>query len=114
MEVLDMYILNENYIKKEMENLKSNGDSEFINAILNYPKPLPLIFDRLFHLSLPNHWGIPVSICKKVQHKHSENLILHGRYEAFNKDNESFSECDDRLIQQLLDKTGLPIYIKVE
>ena len=38
--------------------------------------------------------GIPVSICKKVQHKHGENLILTGKYEAFNKDNESFSECD--------------------
>ena len=37
---------------------------------------------------------IPVSICKKVQHKHGENLILPGKYEAFNKDNESFSECD--------------------
>ena len=66
----------------------------------------------LIYFLLINFLGlnIPVELKQAIMAKHGNNFIEHRRFESFNKPNESFEDCDKRLIKELVDKTGLPIY----
>lgn len=97
------YILNVDFIK--------NADSEVFDKILNYDGVLPNDLYEVFNPNI-NFLGldIPVEIKQAIMAKHETNFIEHRRFEAFKKSNESFEDCDKRLIQELVDKTDLPIF----
>lgn len=101
------YSLNIDYIKKEVKN----ANFELFNTIINYEGILP---NALYDVFNPNinflELNIPVEIKQAIMAKHEVNFIEHRRFEAFKKPNESFEDCDKRLIQELVDKTGLPIF----
>ena len=88
-----------------------NADSEVFDKILNYDGVLPNDLYEVFNPNI-NFLGlnIPVELKQAIMAKHGNNFIEHRRFESFNKPNESFEDCDKRLIKELVDKTGLPIY----
>lgn len=109
-----MYKLNVEWIKNEAKKLESVYDietNEFINFILEYRHPLPIelywVFNQYHNLA-----GMPRAVCQKVQKIHGANWVQHERVHAFNKPGETFQDCNNRLVEDLMDKTELPIYIK--
>ena len=108
-----MYKLNFEYIMKEATNINDEidvRDSEFIQAIMDYDLPLPIGLYYTFNQINPCKF--PRRVCQDIQKKHGNNWRLHERHEFFNNPGETFEDCDNRLIKQLLDKIELPIYIK--
>lgn len=104
-----MYEFNTDYFK---ENL-SNQDSELVKALLDYDGVLPCQLSYPLNIYI-NPLNLPRDVLYKIREKHDQKLIEHSRYEAFKLPGESFGECDDRLIKELLDVTGLPIFEEVE
>lgn len=97
------------YLQSEIEKLKEEENSEFFNFILKYDKPLPVVFNEIF-IRCPKKLEIPAYMVKKCLDKHEENLVLHSRYEHFKKEGESFVECDNKLIKELMEDSKLPIF----
>lgn len=106
-----MFELNFEYIQKEAELINNNSNSKLIDTILTYDGVLP---DELYDVFNPSvsPLGFPVGLCMQMQKEHGNNWIEHRRFESFNRPGETFEECNSRLIELLMDKTGLPIYIK--
>lgn len=102
-----MYEFNIDYFK---ENL-SDSDSELVQALINYDGVLPIELDYPLNINI-SPLNLPHDVLYKIREKQGEKLIEHGRYELFKLPGESFGECDDRLIQELLDSVGLPIFVK--
>ena len=100
------YKLNVDYLQTQKEL-----DSELTVSLIEYTGVLPL---QLYHVYNPYHdsWGIPKHVREFVYAKHGSKWIEHGRYESFKLPGESFEDCENRLIQELLDNTRLPIFIK--
>lgn len=99
--------VNIDYLRAEV----GNPTSELWDKLLKYDGVLP---NDLFEFFNPNinflDLNIPLYVKQAIMRKHEENWVNHRRYELFNKPGESFSDCDNRLIQELVDKTGLPIF----
>ena len=106
-----MYNLNFDWIRSEAKKVNDGEESSFVVAILNYDGICP---NELYEVFNPNisPAGFPRELCREIQAKHGENWILHRRYEYFNTKGESFEDCNNRLIEELLQKTNLPIYLK--
>lgn len=98
--------LNWEYIESERKNIEENSKSELVDAILDYDNPLPDYLYDIFNYSS----FMPSSVCGVIMKKHETNWVLHRRYEHFKKEGETFKECDNRLIKEFLNKTGLPIF----
>ena len=97
--------LNFKYILKEA----AKKDSELVNFILNYDGVLPICLYYTFNENV-NPADFPLSTCKEIQAKHGENWKLHQKFNKFAKKGESFEDCDNRLIKELLQSTKLPIF----
>jgi hypothetical protein len=105
-----MYDFNENYWLVEVEHMKNYEESELLDTLLSYDKPIPEMFYSLFN-KYRNYWDVPKWVVKKVLEKHEEHLTEHIRYEAFRHKGESFQECDDRLKEQFVKETGSPLFV---
>ena len=88
-----------------------NADYDFFDKILNYDGVLPNDLYEVFNPNI-NFLGLDISVEVKqaIMAKHENNFIEHRRFESFKKPEESFEDCDKRLIKELVTKTGLPIY----
>ena len=100
------YKLNVEYLQTQKEL-----DSELTISLIEYTGVLPL---QLCHVYNPYHdsWGIPKHVREFIYSKHGDNWAEHGRLESFKLPGESFEDCEDRLIQELLDSMGLLIFVK--
>ena len=104
-----MYKLNIDYFKENM----NDRDSDLVKALLDYDGVLPIALDYPLNINI-NPLNLPSDVLYQVRDKHDVKLIENGRYEAFKLPGESFSECNARLTKELLEATGLPIFIEVE
>lgn len=107
-----MYKLNIEYIGEQAKELNRTGECDLIQ-LLEYNAPLPSELAMVFN---PNWdslgFGFPVGFKQMFMRKHEENFIEHIRFEAFKRKNESFTDCNNRLISDLLETTGLPLYLE--
>lgn len=104
-----MYDFNEEYFQVEVEHMRNGENSELLDTLLSYDKPLPSVFSSLFN-SHVNSYDVPRNIVNKFLEKHEDNLINHIRLESFKFKEESFGECDDRLMSQFVKETGSPLF----
>lgn len=99
--------LNIEFLQKEAET----PSSELWDKLIEYDGVLP---NDLYEVFNPNfnflELDIPIAVKYVIMDKHESNFIDHRRFEAFKKPNESFEDCDARLIQELIDYLGLPLF----
>lgn len=100
------YKLNSDYIKKEIIN--PNG--ELFHSLLYYDGVLPMALYQVFNIHM-NPLELPRYICSQMNAKHGERWLEHGRLESYKLPGETFTECENRLIKEMLDNIELPIFI---
>lgn len=107
-----MYELDLEYIEKQINELSSTDKGEFITTLLNYDGVLPIELEQLFNPYI-NPLHIPQAVIIEVRAKHEDKWVEHGRYESFVLPGETFEDCNQRLIQRFVNKTGSPCFVKV-
>jgi len=104
------YDFNEDYLRNEIINYEKNRHSELFDVLLDYDDPLPSWFNTIFN-EYRNTYGVPTEIINQVQNKHGENFLTHIRYEGFVLKDETWHDCDDRLMENWIKKTHNPLFI---
>lgn len=97
------YTLNDKFIKSQ-----NTLESPLTQALLDYDDLLPVMLGQVYSEVNMSYWSMPRDVCRSVNELHGRGWSHQIRLD----DSEDFDKWQDDLTKLLLDKTGLPIFIK--